>query len=270
MKLLFVPPYSGAGYDFKPQREPYYHKAIEALRAFGQLDGIDVDIDEGAHIDHVSPTRDETTFDLIALNTQQRVKSIVAAGGYDAIVVLGTIDVAFHSIRAISPIPVAFPWHSALHVASSLADRFSLIDVTDTLAVRQRRLAKSYGFDDKLASIRTIGRSSADLSTMLREPFDADGRLNPDASGIVDALIGQCRVAIETDRAELLIIGFAPLHQIYAQIREHLDAAGFAEIPLVSGLAAAVATAKSMVEMRLMPAARAYPTDALLNVPALR
>jgi Asp/Glu/hydantoin racemase len=270
MKLVLVPPYRGAGYDFQPEREPYYRRAVDALRAAGQLDGVDVEIDQGAHVDHVSPSRDEAVVDQIGLNTQLRIRSIATSGNYDAIVVLGAIDVAFYSIKAISPIPVAFPLHSALHVASMAADRFSLIDGTDALAARQRRLARGYGFDDKLVSIRTIGRSSSDLSVLLREPFDDGGAVTAGVSAVLDSLVDRCRQAIEIDRADLVIIGFAPLHQLHACLRDRLDEAGYAEVPLVSALAAAVAMAKAMAELGISAAARTFPTDDLGTVPAFR
>jgi hypothetical protein len=127
-----------------------------------------------------------------------------------------------------------------------------------------------YGFGDKLASIRTIGRSSSDLSRQLREPFGADGSLTPDADGILDLMVERCREVIETDRADLVITSFAPLHQLAGQLRERLDAAGYDEIPLVSSLAAGVAVATSMAALGLVPAKRSYPTDDLRAAPAWR
>jgi Asp/Glu/hydantoin racemase len=270
MKLILVPPYRGAGYDFRPEQEPYYRRAIEQMRAAGQLEGVDVEVDQGANVDAVSASRDETTFDQIGLNTQLRVREIAASGRCDAIVVLGAIDVAFHSIRAVSPVPVAFVLHSALHVASLVADRFSLIDVTDTLGSRQRRLARSYGFGDKLVSIRTIGRSSTELSVALREPFESDGTVTAAVDSILDGLVSRCGEAVEQDGADLLIFGFAPLHQMVDVLRARLDAAGYAEIPVISALSAAVAMAKVMAEMTLTAAPRSFPTDDLVRVPAYR
>jgi Asp/Glu/hydantoin racemase len=270
MQLILVPPYRGAGYDFTPEKEPYYRRAIEHMRATGQLDGVEVTVDQGAFIDFVSASRDETTFDQIGLNTQLRVKEIAASGKYDAIVVLGAIDVGFHSIRAISSVPVAFPLHSAVHVASLIAERFTLIDVTDTLGARQRRLVNSYGLGPKLASIRTIGKDSTYLSRVCRDPFLEGGRITDEASHVMDLLVERCREAVDVDRAELLILGFAPLHQLIDVLRERLDAAGLAEIPVVSAVAAAVAMAKTMAEMRVRPAARTYPTDELTLPPSFR
>ena len=96
------------------------------------------------------------------------MRAIVEQGGYDAIVVLGGIDVGFEAVRAISPIPVAYPIHSSLHVASLVADRFSYIDVSDPQAARVRRLARAYGFDQKLVSVRNYASSSTVASPVLR------------------------------------------------------------------------------------------------------
>lgn len=268
MRLIIVPPYRGAGYDFEPDKEPYYQKVLEDMRDRGELDGVDVTIDAGAHTDHRSDSRDEEVFQHIGTATLERVKEIGSSGEHDAIVVLGAIDVAFHAARLVSPIPVTYPMHSAVHLASLAADRFSLIDVTDPQAARIRRLVRSYGFDDKLGSIRVIGRSSTEMSPLLREV--TDDTIPPAVDEVLDQLVEQSTIAIEEDRAELLIIGFTPFQTLRDELTRRLAAAGYGEIPLVWILSAAVAAARAMVDTGLRQSPRTYPSDGLVAKPAFR
>lgn len=268
MRLILVPPYRGAGYDFQPDKEPYYQRAIELMQKEGELDGVTVEVDPGVHTDHTSSTRDETLFDHLAIAVQSRVRELTAKHEHDAIVVLGAIDVGFHACRLIGDVPVAYPLHSAVHVASMLADRFSLIDVTDVQATRQRRLVRGYGLDDKLGSIRSIERTSTDLSPLLRDI--GAGESTPAVDQVLDQFVEQSKLAVDVDRADLLVIGFAPIQALKHELRARLDDAGLADIQVVWGLSSAVAVAKAMVAMQLLPARRAFPADALVAKPAYR
>lgn len=269
MKLVLIPPYRGAGYDFKPEEEPYYRRVLDLLVQSGQLEGVQVDIDGGLHTDHVSASRDQALFDHLAVAVQSRVRDLAASGDYDAMVVLGGIDVGFDAVRAISPVPIAYPVHSSLHVASLIADRFSYIDVSDPQAARVRRLARGYGFDGKLVSVRNFGRTSTDTSPILRDVNMGDG-LSPETSALLDQVVEQCVAAIEHDEAEALIVSFTPLQVLQPDIRRRIDEAGYAEVPIVWLLSAAIAMATSLARMQLNPAARAFPTDALRAKPSRR
>ena len=268
MRLTIVPPYRGAGYAFEPHKEPYYERVLTDMRARGELDGVDLTIDPGAHTDHRSDSRDEEVFQHLGTATLERVKAIGASGDCDAIVVLGSIDVAFHATRLVSPVPVTYPMHSAVHVASLVSDRFSLIDVTDPQAARIRRLVRGYGFGDRLGSIRVIGRSSTEISPLLRD-ITADS-LTPEVDQLLDELVEQSSIAVEVDRAESLIIGFTPFQALRDELTRRLEAAGFGEIPLVWILSAAVACARVMVATGLLQAARSYPSDSLVLKPSFR
>lgn len=269
MRLVLIPPYRGAGYEFKPEEEPYYLQVLESMRKSGQLDGVDVDIDPGVHTDHVSASRDQALFDHLAIAVQSRVRELSESGRYDAMVVLGGIDVGFDAVRTMSPVPIAYPVHSALHVAALIANRFSYIDVTDPQAARVRRLARAYGLDDQLVSVRNFGRTSTDTSPILRD-IGAGGPLTPGLEQLLDQVVEQCIAAIEHDEAEAVIVSFTPLQALEGTLRQRLDEAGYAEVPLVWLLSAAVAVATSLARMGLAQAPRAFPTDALVAKPKRR
>jgi hypothetical protein len=239
-RILLVPPYRGAGYDFEPDKEPYYRTVLERMREAGQLDGVEVTIDPGVETSHRPASRDDDLFDHIGVATLDRVKEVAATGEHDAIVILGAIDVEFHAMRAVLPVPVVHTVHASLHLASLISERFSVIDVSDPQAARLRRLAKGYGFDDKLAAVRPIGSSSTGASPLLR--LD-DPMAEPEVQAMVDRVVACCREAVETDRAE---------------------------IPLIWILSASVAMARALADTGLMPARRSYPLDTLRAKPAWR
>ena len=54
------------------------------------------------------------------------------------------------------------------------------------------------------------------------------------------------------------------------EVRQELDGKGFSEIPIINGLYAAVEMSKTLVNMKLTQAPRAYPSDALKVRPAFR
>lgn len=269
MRLILIPPYRGSGYDFKPEEETYYLDAIEFARANGQLDGVTITIDQGAHSDFKSEARDESYFDSATVSTLPRVKDAAASGNYDAIIVLGPLDIGFSTFRMVSSIPVVHYTHAALHVASMIGDRFSAIEISDPVAARTRRLAQNYGLDQKLASARYLNRSSTALSQLFRGS-EAERLARDEVQKVLDDVIAQCKLAIDADGADTIVITFTPLMSLANEIRRRLDDAGYSEIQIVWGLAATFAVAKSMVELKLLPARRAYPDDSLVAKPAYR
>ena len=92
----------------------------------------------------------------------------------------------------------------------------------------------------------------------------------PEVKKVIDDVLAQSRVAIEKDRADSLILGCPPLQCFEDEIRQTLDEAGYGEIQILSELPAAVEVAKAMVNMKLIQAPRAYPSDALKAKPEFR
>jgi len=93
-------------------------------------------------------------------------------GKYDAIVTSGSIEPGFFAGRMISKMPIAFCVHSAVHMASLIGDRFSIIELTDPMAVIIRHYVELYGLGDKLASIRIISSSSTYTMGFIKTPVE--------------------------------------------------------------------------------------------------
>jgi len=170
----------------------------------------------------------------------------------------------------ISKIPIAFSIHSAVHVASLIGDRFTIIELTDVMAQIVRHYVQLYGFSHKLVSVRTLSRSSTYGMGLIRK-YKKEERIKvSEVNNLLDDIVSQCKTAIEKDMADSLILGCPPLQCLEDEIRQGLDKAGYNEIQLIPELSAAVEMAKAMVNMKLIQSPRAYPSDSLKAKPEFR
>ncbi|MBF8299509.1 MAG: hypothetical protein HW397_558 [Dehalococcoidia bacterium] len=243
---------------------------ISSLMAKGQLEGVEIDIDEGEPTDHGEETRDEAVVTSIAVGVVKRVKAICEMGKYDAIITQAGIEPGFLAARMVSKLPIAYPVHSALHFASLLGDRFSVLTTTDAQAQIVRRNAQLYGLSHKLTSVRYVSRSSTYTMELVRKYRKEERANSPEVKEFAGSIVDQFIRAIEDEGVDSVIIG-SPHQQCFIdEVRQGLDAAGYHEIRLIGAFAAAVEMAKAMVNMKLMQAPRAYPSDALKAKPAFR
>ena len=200
----------------------------------------------------------------------ERVRAASESGKYDAIVTSGSLEPGFFAGRMISKIPIAFCLHSAVHMASLVGERFSIIEQTDTMAQMIRHFVQLYGLSHKLVSIRTMSLPSIVAMGYIRDyPKEERGKMQ-EVKKYLDDAVTRCKTAIEKDRADSLILGCPPLQCFEDEIRQGLDESGYEEIQLISELPAAVEAAKAMVNMKLIQAPRAYPSDALVAKPEFR
>jgi Asp/Glu/hydantoin racemase len=269
MKIIDIPPYRSVNYT--PAKGHYLvAEIVENMRKSGQLEGVEMDIDEGYPTEHTGENRDEEVLAHITVGFLKRVREISAMGKYDAIVTSGSIEPGFFAGRMISKIPIAYCLHSAVHMASLIGDKFTIIEQADPMGPIIRHYVQLYGLGHKLASIRTISRSSTHTMGLILK-YKKEERIKvPEVKKLIDDVVAQCIAAIEKERVDSLILGCPPLQCFEDEIRQALDKAGYGEIQLISELPAAVEMAKAMVNMKLVQSPRAYPNDALKAKPEFR
>jgi len=270
MRLINIGPYGNAKSANKDTTgKPIIEELIDNMRRRGQLKGVEIDTDTGTTIP-AKDGRDDDVLAQINVGVIEKIREYSAMNKYDAIVCRGSLEPGFHAGRQISKIPVAFALHSAVHVASLIGDKFSILDLTDPLAHIARRHVQEYGFGDKLVSVRRLDCSSLEMGSLLYSRSKQERANDPQVKTILDAAMVQCAAAIEKDRADTIIIGCIPLQYLEDEIRQRLDAAGYGEIQLICEFAAAVEMAQVMVNMKLTQAPRAYPGDELKAKPEYR
>lgn len=275
MKLINIPPYRGDNYTTE-KGHFLVQQILDRMRRRGQLEGVEIDVDDGYPLEYSPETHvkayvyKEWGLANITVGFLQRVKEISDMGKYDAIVTSGSIEPGFFAGRLISKIPIAFSLHSAVHIASLLGDRSSMIELGDQNARIVRRQVELYGLGHKLVSARCVPYSAHDVMTLITKYAEEERTSAPEVNKVLNNVVAQCMAAIEKDRADCLILGCPPLQCLEEEIRQRLDAAGYDEIQLVCELPAAVECARAMVNLKLTQAPRAYPSDLLKAKPEFR
>jgi allantoin racemase len=269
MKLIVIPPYRAQNYD--PTVGHYMvNELIADMKEKGQLEGVEIDVDDGFPVEDATGHRDEAVLAIINAGVLQRVKMYCNGDKYDAIVTSGGIEPGFAAARMMSKIPVTGAVNSAVHLASLVGDRFSVIHLNDPTALVVRRLVHGYGFDHKLVSVRSIGHPSNGMMAVIRKYKRGERGKSPEGKKLIDDIVARCIGAIEEDRVDSLIFGCPHPQCLQDEIMQKLDEAGYGEIQLIGGFRAAVQMARAMVNMKLMQAPRAYPSDTLKAKPKFR
>ena len=139
MRIIDIPPYQRAGVNYDPKEGHFMMKELVSyLKSKGQLDGVEIDIDEGAPTDHGAESRDEEVVSNIAVGVVNRVKAVCAMGKYDAVITQAGIEPGFLAAHVVSTLPIAYPVHSAMHFASLLGEKFCVLTTTDAQAMIER------------------------------------------------------------------------------------------------------------------------------------
>ena len=270
VRLINIGPYLGAKASDKDETgTPIVQELVENMRRKGQLEGVEIEFDSGT-TKPAKRDRDDDVLTHISVGVLEKIKEYSALGTYDAIVCRGSLEPAFYAGRETSKIPVAFALHSAVHVASLIGEKFSIIEVTDAMARIARRNVQAYGLGDKLTSVRRLNVPSVEMGSAIYAVKKARRATDPQIGKILDTAMTECRAAIENEGADTIILGCTPLQYLEDELTQRLAAAGYGEIQLVCEFSAAVEMAKAMVNMKLKQAPRAYPTDQLKAKPLYR
>lgn len=157
-------------------------------------------------------------------------------GKHDAVIIAAFGDPGLPALRDALDRPVVGLTEAALASVSAVAQRFSIIAISQRIAAWYRETVEGYGFGSRLASIRALDQSIRDI-----------GGVQDEHAAPLKAL---CRAAIEEDRAEALILAGAPLAGLARRI------AGELPVPLVDPIAAAVRQAETACAGNFKPPTR--------------
>jgi len=159
--------------------------------------------------------------------------------GYDAVVDHCFGDPALHAARECVRIPVVGAGEASMMVASLLGHSFSVLTVLKETVPNVKRLARSIGMEDRLASVRYIGIPVLHLD----ENIQATRR----------AFIDTARKAIEEDDADVICPGCAALSAWASEWGEELG------VPVVDPGGVAFKMAEALVKLQLTHSAKSYP-----------
>jgi allantoin racemase len=97
--------------------------------------------------------------------------------GFDAVVQSNTFDPGIEACRHLVGIPVIGILRTAVHVASTLADRVGIMVPLESHVPYTWRILRSYGVDGLIADIQPLGIYGSDLSERVAEITDTACKL---------------------------------------------------------------------------------------------
>ena len=261
MRLVIIAPYQNSSVNWGW----ILHEVVADCRKRGQLQEVEVDIDEGYLLGSASANRDEEFLAEVSLGGIRKVKEYSEKGKHDAIVITGALDPGFIASRTVSKIPVTASIHASVHVASLTGERCSILMASAQGALMVRHMVERYGLSHKVAGVRYLGHSTTYQCGFLSKYKDnKEERYRiPEIDKVVDDVTAQAIAAVERENADTFILGCEPMLTYEDEVRRRLDDRGYDEIQLMGSLSASIAMAKAMVEMKLVKSQKAYPTSTL-------
>ncbi len=106
------------------------------------------------------------------LNQGQIINNAIAAEreGYDAFCVGCTLDPGFYEVKEVVSIPTAFLAESCFHLASILADKFSLLAYNENILLGLKQKMKQYGVEERYVPCSTFSLDLPDLVNGFSHP----------------------------------------------------------------------------------------------------
>lgn len=182
---------------------------------------------------------EQTLCDTFVLDAGARAEE----QGYAGVVVNSMSDSALAALRSRLSIPVVAPSQASMLMACLLGRRFSVITMWPQWHSLYTKAATQEGLSHRMASIRDIGtRPDAEQLLAGKEDF------------VFDALLTQCRAAIDEDGADVLILGSTTMHQSHAWLSDRL------EVPILNPGVIAYKLCETLVLLGQAHSKKAYPS----------
>jgi Asp/Glu/hydantoin racemase len=246
MRLKFIPPFRmmnlPPGDEYAHLQEAY----LKEIEKEGLLEGVEWDVDAGVSGPHVD-NREELA--QITPGVLKLVREASQSRRYDAIVILGGLDPGLYAAREIANVPVLGCTNSAIHIASLLGNKFTVIDALECMAIMIRQNITVYGLNEKCASVRSI-----ELPSKLRREA-AKTR----SKKWIEKSVQEAVAAIEKDGADVITFGCTGLMWMQPFLQRRLDEKGYG-VPVLHSHKCAIELAKALVNMKLSHSKMAFPS----------
>ncbi len=162
--------------------------------------------------------------------TLDRVRQ-AADEGYDAILLACFCEVGVEAAREISSIPVLGLEEPTLAVALMLGEKFGVMTEKRPRVAMKKRHIRRYGLLERMASVRPLERSVAELAA--------------DPEGTKAAGLALARLMIEEDGAEVIIMGCAAMAGYSDDLERELH------VPVLDPLKVSLKMAEALVDLGL-------------------
>lgn len=163
----------------------------------------------------------------------------IAAGereGFDGYVIACFGDPGLKAARELARGPVVGIAEAAMHLASMVGSRFSVVTTLGRTMGQAWHLAEVYGMERFCAKVR-----ACELPVLeLEEP----------GSKARERIVDECRRALEKDGSDCIVLGCAGM----TDLCEHIG--GLLGVPVIDGVAAATRLVESLVALKLSTSKR--------------
>lgn len=165
-----------------------------------------------------------------ALSVPGLLSEIVHRAPADGYVIACFGDPGLDAAREVAPGPVVGIAEAAMRTATHVAPSFSVVTTLTRTVGRAQQLVDRYGVRRYCRSVR-----ACDIPVL-----GVDG--DPAA---LKRILAECRAAVEADGAEAVVLGCAGMADMCAELTGELG------VPVIDGVAAAVATVEGLVRLGL-------------------
>ena len=164
--------------------------------------------------------------------------------GCDAAVIDCMGDPGLKGARECVSIPVIGPCETAMHYASMLGHKFTVVTVLDRLIPQFENQALLYGVPSKLACVKAV-----DIPVL---------ELEDDLNTTVEQLKIKSIEAIKDHNADVIIFGCTGLFGCAEALQSKLKKSGF-DVPVIDPIPLAVNTAYVCAKLKLAQSKKCYP-----------
>jgi allantoin racemase len=164
--------------------------------------------------------------------------------GVDAVIIDCMADPGLVAAREMVSIPVIGPAETAMHIASMLGHKFSVITVLDQLAPLFDQHAVTAGLAERLASVRAVNIPVLELG---------------DTQRVVESLVEQSAKAVREDGAHVIVFGCTGMIGLAGEVEKGLVEQGIVGVPVIDPGILAVKMAEALVDAGLTHSKRTYP-----------
>lgn len=173
--------------------------------------------------------------------------------GYAAVCINSMSDSGLSALRSRLAIPVVGPGRASFQLAADLGKRIGVVTMWERWNHLYEKLALETGLAHRMAGIRNIDTRPDTEELLAGKEEIVFGRLEE-----------ACRLAIEEDGADILILGSTTMHQSHSWLAPRLD------VPLLNPGLVAFKQCEMLLELGLAHSRRAYvppenPKDNLLD-----
>jgi allantoin racemase len=159
------------------------------------------------------------------------VRQAVEQGGYDAIILACFCEIGVEAAREISAVPVLGLEEPTLAVALLLGEKFGVMTEKRPRVAMKKRHVRRYGLLQRLASIRPLELSVAELAA------------DPEGTKVAGMKLAQRM--IEEDGAEVIIMGCAAMAGYSDDLEQELG------VPVLDPLQVTLKLAEAIVDLGL-------------------